>query len=92
MNATSDSPRYSLGPCADCNAYGPEVILIRAVACGSGPDRHLFACPDHAPTYISRTQDIAWLARRRAAETGESTNQARQALERTARREPRPPK
>ncbi|MGW8378448.1 hypothetical protein [Streptomyces sp. ODS28] len=86
MNTTPDSPRYSLGPCVDCDAHGPDVIFIRAVASGSGPDKNLFACPDHAPQYISRTRDIAWLARRRAAETGESIEQARHALERTASR------
>lgn len=67
--------RYSLGPCRDCGAYGPRVILIPAVRFGKRCET-VMSCPSHSTKYVSRCEDMDWLARRRAADTSETVEHA----------------
>lgn len=71
--------RYSLGPCRDCGAYGPRVIVIPAVRLGKRRET-VIVCRAHSTKYVSRCEDLDWLARRRAAGTSETVEQALAAL------------
>lgn len=77
------------GVCIRCDRYDPDATLVDAVEAGSGLDRPRHACPSHASDYGRATlgsDELRFLARRRAVATGETPAQARAALEGGGRR------